>query len=77
MNLGDFHALSFDCYRTLIDWETGIAAVLRPWADGHGLDKDVVVSASSTTTTPQVVKYRPVTRRAPTATTPRTARCCR
>jgi 2-haloacid dehalogenase len=38
VNLGDFDALSFDCYGTLIDWETGIAAVLRPWADDHGLD---------------------------------------
>jgi 2-haloalkanoic acid dehalogenase type II len=37
MNLGDFDALSFDCYGTLIDWEAGIAAVLRPWADAHGL----------------------------------------
>jgi 2-haloacid dehalogenase len=35
--LGDFDALSFDCYGTLIDWETGIAAVLRRWADTHGL----------------------------------------
>jgi 2-haloacid dehalogenase len=33
-----FRALSFDCYGTLIDWETGIAAVLRPWAREHGLD---------------------------------------
>jgi 2-haloacid dehalogenase len=38
VNLGDFDALSFDCYGTLIDWETGIAAVLRPWADAQGLD---------------------------------------
>ena len=38
MNLGDFDALSFDCYGTLIDWETGIAAVLQPWAHAHGLD---------------------------------------
>ncbi len=39
--MGDFDrftALSFDCYGTLIDWETGIAAALRPWADRHGLD---------------------------------------
>lgn len=31
----DFTALrvlSFDCYGTLIDWESGIAAALRPWA---------------------------------------------
>jgi 2-haloalkanoic acid dehalogenase type II len=37
LNLGDFNALSFDCYGTLIDWEGGIAAVLRPWADRNGL----------------------------------------
>ncbi|MFC6005455.1 hypothetical protein ACFPZ0_28415, partial [Streptomonospora nanhaiensis] len=37
MNFGDFDALSFDCYGTLIDWEAGIAAVLREWADAHGL----------------------------------------
>jgi 2-haloalkanoic acid dehalogenase type II len=37
VNLGDFDALSFDCYGTLIDWEAGIAAVLRAWADAHGL----------------------------------------
>jgi 2-haloalkanoic acid dehalogenase type II len=37
MRLTDFAALSFDCYGTLIDWETGILATLRPWADRHGL----------------------------------------
>lgn len=37
MKLRDFDALSFDCYGTLIDWEAGIAAVLRTWADAHGL----------------------------------------
>jgi 2-haloacid dehalogenase len=36
LNLGDFDALSFDCYGTLIDWEAGIAAVLRRWADRNG-----------------------------------------
>ena len=40
MELSNFRALSFDCYGTLIDWETGISAVLRPWARGHGLDVD-------------------------------------
>lgn len=40
MNLGDFDALSFDCYGTLIDWEAGIAAVLGPWAREHRLDLD-------------------------------------
>lgn len=38
MNLADYDALSFDCYGTLIDWETGIASVLAPWAREAGLD---------------------------------------
>jgi 2-haloacid dehalogenase len=38
MNLADYDALSFDCYGTLIDWETGIAAVLAAWAKEAGLD---------------------------------------
>lgn len=37
MRLSDFDAVSFDCYGTLIDWEAGIAAVLRRWADAHDL----------------------------------------
>jgi len=32
MDLTSFKVLSFDCYGTLIDWESGIVAVLRPWA---------------------------------------------
>lgn len=32
----EFDALSFDCYGTLIDWEAGIADVLRPWAQENG-----------------------------------------
>lgn len=30
--------LSVDCYGTLIDWETGILNVLRPWAAEHELE---------------------------------------
>ena len=37
MDLTSFKALSFDCYGTLIDWETGILGVLRPWAAAAGL----------------------------------------
>lgn len=37
MKLTDFTTLTFDCYGTLIDWETGILAVLRPWVAEHGL----------------------------------------
>ena len=33
-----FRALSFDCYGTLIDWETGMSRALREWADAVGLD---------------------------------------
>ncbi|MGH7910333.1 MAG: HAD family hydrolase [Candidatus Dormibacteraceae bacterium] len=40
MELRDFEALSFDCYGTLIDWEAGIVAVLRPWARERGLELD-------------------------------------
>jgi len=32
-----FEVLSFDCYGTLIDWESGILSVLRPIFDRHGL----------------------------------------
>jgi len=37
MKLTDFEALSFDCYGTLIDWESGLSAVLVPWARERGL----------------------------------------
>jgi 2-haloalkanoic acid dehalogenase type II len=40
MDLARIRALSFDCYGTLIDWEAGLAAVLRPWADEVGLPAD-------------------------------------
>jgi len=40
MDLTTYAALSFDCYGTLIDWETGILAVLRPWATERGLEVD-------------------------------------
>jgi 2-haloalkanoic acid dehalogenase type II len=31
MRLSDFSTLTFDCYGTLIDWESGILAALAPW----------------------------------------------
>jgi 2-haloacid dehalogenase len=40
LKFADFEALSFDCYGTLIDWETGIADVLGPWAKRCGLDAE-------------------------------------
>ena len=49
MNFADFEALSFDCYGTLIDWEAGMSAVLRRWADTHGStlsDEELLVAYS-------------------------------
>jgi 2-haloacid dehalogenase len=34
----EFRLLTFDCYGTLIDWETGILDVLRPWAATNQVD---------------------------------------
>jgi len=36
LNLAQFRLLSFDCYGTLIDWETGILSALRPVLVAHG-----------------------------------------
>lgn len=47
IDLTRFSALSFDCYGTLIDWETGIGAILGPWArrsDPSVTDEDVLVA---------------------------------
>jgi 2-haloalkanoic acid dehalogenase type II len=35
--LSDFDVLTFDCYGTLIDWETGICAAIGPWLERQGL----------------------------------------
>ena len=47
MRLTDFKVLTFDCYGTLIDWETGISRALRPLLKrdraGHSRD-DILAS---------------------------------
>ena len=40
MKLTEFEAISFDCYGTLIDWETGLLSVLAPWARSRELALD-------------------------------------
>jgi len=40
MKISDFSALTFDCYGTLIDWETGISEALGTWAKGRGVTAD-------------------------------------
>ncbi len=45
--LTHFDALTFDCYGTLIDWESGLLAVLRPWVDrvGAAITDDELLAA--------------------------------
>lgn len=38
LNFDDFEVLTFDCYGTLIDWESGIAEALRPILAHHQVD---------------------------------------
>ncbi len=35
-----FEIITFDCYGTLIDWETGILSALRPILSAHGVKTD-------------------------------------
>lgn len=37
MRLADFSVLTFDCYGTLIDWETGIHQAMAPWLEARGV----------------------------------------
>ncbi len=32
-----FKAVTFDCYGTLIDWDTGVGAFFEAWSSAHGL----------------------------------------
>lgn len=43
-------ALSFDCYGTLIDWETGLLELLRPWFSDAGIEiaDDLILLAFGT-----------------------------
>jgi len=38
LDFSRFQVLSFDCYGTLIDWESGIFSALRPILSAHGCD---------------------------------------
>jgi 2-haloacid dehalogenase len=38
IRFSDFDALTFDCYGTLVDWESGIVAGIRGAVGGRGLD---------------------------------------
>jgi 2-haloalkanoic acid dehalogenase type II len=45
MRLSDFKALSFDCYGTLIDWESGIAQALAPLLARSGVGIEELLDA--------------------------------
>ncbi len=45
MDFSRFEAITFDCYGTLIDWETGILSTLQPLLKRHGIhagDEDLL-----------------------------------
>jgi 2-haloacid dehalogenase len=41
LDYGLFEALTFDCYGTLIDWETGLTDAFAPVLRAHGVEADV------------------------------------
>ena len=45
MHLSDFKILTFDCYGTLIDWESGILAALRPLLNRSRVGEDAALEA--------------------------------
>jgi 2-haloacid dehalogenase len=40
LDLDGFDVLTFDCYGTLIDWEAGLLAAMRPILAAHGADAE-------------------------------------
>src|ERR1700686_5349360 len=63
MRLTDFGVLTFDCYGTLIDWESGIASGLQPllMRAGQTLTRDVVLAKFGELET-QLERAHPATR---------------
>jgi 2-haloacid dehalogenase len=53
--LRDFQVLTFDCYGTLIDWETGITQALGPWLQANGVSttRDQTLAAFAAAEAPQ------------------------
>lgn len=57
-----FDALTFDCYGTLIDWETGILAALRPTLAAHGVtppEDELLEAFGRAEATAEAGLYRP------------------
>ena len=53
--LTDFEVLTFDCYGTLIDWETGICAAIGPWLQARGVSatREQILAAFAAAEAPQ------------------------
>jgi 2-haloacid dehalogenase len=53
--LSAFQVLTFDCYGTLIDWETGIYGALAPWLEAQGVrvGRDELLAAFAAAEAPQ------------------------
>jgi FMN phosphatase YigB (HAD superfamily) len=45
MRLRDFRVLSFDCYGTLIDWESGLLAALQTLATRAGISGEAALES--------------------------------
>lgn len=64
-----FSTITFDCYGTLVDWESGILAAMVPLLRGHGLrhGSDVVLAAYARAEAAEAqgsyVSYREILRR--------------
>ncbi len=62
LDLGSFEVLTFDCYGTLIDWEAGILAALRPILAAHGVglgDEDILEAYAALESEIEAGPYRP------------------
>ena len=55
MRLSDYSVLTFDCYGTLIDWESGIVQALGPWLEraGVGATREQILAAFAEAEAPQ------------------------
>jgi 2-haloacid dehalogenase len=69
LDFDKYEVLSFDCYGTLIDWESGILASLRPMLAAHGIemgDEDILklyAELESEAEKGEFAKYREILRR--------------
>lgn len=62
LDIGSFEVLTFDCYGTLIDWEAGILAAVRPVLEVHAIgiaDADVLTLFGEIESAVEAGPYRP------------------